>query len=121
MKGLIFLNFLWSGSLVALTGLRQFFVDPIPSTTLNLVWFCIQVLPLALTLPSLISGSVKGVLFLCLASMLYFVHGVMAAMVPLTYALGIAEIAFSLMLCLCSAVFIKQRRLLESAASNSSD
>ena len=44
MQGWLFLTFIMVGSLLGITGLRQFFIDPLPTTPLNAVWFFIQVL-----------------------------------------------------------------------------
>ena len=77
MQGWLFLTFIMVGSLLGITGLRQFFIDPLPTTTLNAVWFFIQVLPLLLCLPSALRGQLKGMFFLCLVSTLYFIHGVL--------------------------------------------
>ena len=42
LRGLQFLVLFSIGSLFALTGLRQFFVEPLASTGSNLIWFVIH-------------------------------------------------------------------------------
>ena len=88
MQGWLFLTFIMVGSLLGITGLRQFFIDPLPTTTLNTVWFFVQVLPLLLCLPSALRGQLKGMFFLCLVSTLYFIHGVLNVFDPTLFYWG---------------------------------
>ena len=51
LRGWQFVSLILFGSLFALTGLRQFFVDPIENDVTNVIWFVCQVLPLVVVLP----------------------------------------------------------------------
>lgn len=79
MKGFQFLALVLLGSLFAVTGLRQFFLEPLPDPLSNGVWFLIQVAPLLLVLPGVLRGSHRGYFYAVLAASLYFVHGAMEA------------------------------------------
>ncbi len=98
------------GSLVAVTGLRQFFADPIENASVNAAWFVIQLTPMLVTLPGVLRGALNPVFILCLASTLYFIHGVMLAFDPELWAFGWAEIAFSLGLCAATAKMVRTLR-----------
>lgn len=110
MQGYIFIAYACVGSLFALTGLHQFFLNPDPSLWVNLVWFALQVLPLVIFVPSLMSGAVRSTLMLCLASLLYFVHGVIVCFEPNGGFLGATEIVFALTLCLVTAYIVRKLR-----------
>ena len=110
MQGWIFSTYVAMGSLISLTGLRQIFIQPLPDTWLNLIWFVIQILPLLLLLPGLMSGSLRSTFLLCLASLLYFIHGVMACFDPAIRILGAVEIVFSLALCATTAFLVRRMR-----------
>ena len=79
LRGLQFLCLLCLGSLFALTGLKQFFIEPLASTGTNLVWFLIQVLPLLAVTPGVLRLKARSYLLAVLAAMLYFSHGVLEA------------------------------------------
>lgn len=79
MKGLQFLALLLIGSLFAITGLRQFFVEPLDDAFSNLAWFVLQVAPLLLVLPGVLRGGQRGYFYAILAASLYFIHGTMEA------------------------------------------
>ncbi len=98
LRGLQFLTLFFVGSLFALTGLRQFFVEPLASTSSNLIWFGIQVLPLLLVLPGVLRLAPRSYLLAILASMLYFCHGVLQAVSVEDRVLGLWEVGFSLAL-----------------------
>jgi uncharacterized membrane protein len=83
------------GSLFALTGLRQFFVEPLASPSSNAIWFFIQVLPLLAVLPGVLMRSARSYLLAALASTLYFIHGVLLAATPELRGLGLWEAGFS--------------------------
>ena len=83
------------GSLFALTGLRQFFVEPLASPATNAVWFLIQVLPLLAVLPGVLRLRSRSFILAALASTLYFVHGVLLAATPDLRAMGLWEVAFA--------------------------
>ena len=115
MQGWTFLNFICIGSLFALTGLRQFFIEPLANTSTNAVWFAIQVLPLLAILPGLMRRNINAHMYAILVSMLYFVHGVMlAATEPLRW-FGLVEILVALAMTGVSTVLLK--RLREAASS----
>ena len=82
MQGWLFLTFIMVGSLVGVTGMRQFFVEPLSDLSVNAIWFLLQILPLLLCLPAALRGQLKGMFFLCLVSTLYFIHGVLIVFDP---------------------------------------
>lgn len=92
MRGWLFIALLLIGSLFALTGLRQFFIEPLATMPSNVVWFLLQVSPLLIILPGLISLSTRSAFYAILVALLYFIHGVLvAATEPLRW-FGIIEI-----------------------------
>jgi uncharacterized membrane protein len=95
MKGLQFLSLLMIGSLFAITGLRQFFVEPLASTLPNLIWFGVQVAPLLMVLPGMLGLQPRNHFFGVLAAMLYFVHGVMEVSTPDLRVMALWEIGFA--------------------------
>jgi uncharacterized membrane protein len=98
VQGLQFLTLIAIGSLFALTGLRQFFVEPLANPAPNLIWFIIQVLPLLLVLPGILKLSPRSYLLGALGAMLYFSHGVLLAVSPEHRTLGLWEIGIALLL-----------------------
>ncbi|MFM7120327.1 MAG: DUF2069 domain-containing protein [Gammaproteobacteria bacterium] len=108
MAGFQFLALLCMGSLFALTGLRQFFIDPLPAATVNALWFALQVLPLLVVLPGVLRRHGRGFFYAALVALLYFVHGVLATAAG-RQALGLAETAFSIGL--LAVAFLALRRL----------
>ena len=117
MQGWLFLTFIMVGSLLGVTGLRQFFIDPLPTTALNTIWFFVQALPLLLCLPSALRGQLKGMFFLCLVSTLYFIHGVLNVFDPTMFYWGAAEIFFALALCGITALYVRKLREFNAAHS----
>lgn len=115
MQGWLFLIFIMIGSLLGVTGLRQFFIDPLPTTALNTIWFFVQALPLLLCLPSALRGQLKGMFFLCLVSTLYFIHGVLNVFDPTMFYWGAAEIFFALALCGITALYVRKLREFNAA------
>lgn len=111
LRGLQFLCLLWIGSLFALTGLRQFFVEPLESTTPNLIWFTIQVLPLLLVVPGILRLKARSFLLATLAAMLYFCHGVLQAVSVEDRLLGLWEVGFALALVLTSSFAVRHLRM----------
>jgi uncharacterized membrane protein len=95
MKGLQLACLLLIGSLFALTGLRQFFIQPLATPSTNTLWFIIQVLPLLAVLPGALRLRPRSYLLAALASTLYFVHGVLLAATPELRGLGLWEAGFS--------------------------
>ena len=110
MKGWLFVALLLVGSLFSLTGLRQFFIEPLPTTGVNVVWFIIQLLPLLLPLPGLLRGNLRSTFFLCMTSTLYFIHGVLVVFEPSMRVFGSFEIIFSLGLCATTALLVRKIR-----------
>ena len=114
MRGWLFACLILTGSLVALTGLRQFFIEPLASTSSNVIWFVLQLLPLLLPLPGVLRLHLKPTFMLCLATMLYFIHGVYVISDPKLTLLGGFEIGFALALCAVTAWMVRSMR--EAAA-----
>ena len=119
MQGWLFLSLLAMGSLFSITGLRQFFIDPWNDPTYNFIWFLVQVSPLLLTLPGLLRGNLRDTFLLCLASMLYFVHGCM--IVFENAALAAAEVVFALLLCGATAFLVRKMREAQAAPEDTGD
>ena len=110
MRGWLFLALLLAGSLFALTGLRQFFIEPLASTTPNLIWFSIQVLPLVLVLPGFMRMHTRSAFYMILAAMLYFIHGVVEAATAEMRLLAAFEIGFSVALMAIATWLLRQLR-----------
>ncbi len=119
MKGWLFVAFVMLGSLVALTGLRQFFVEPLANPLPNVIWFVLQLMPLLLPLPGLMRLKLSSTFILCMSSTLYFIHGVYVISDPKLQLLGVFEISFSLGLCATTAYLVRMIR--EAEAANKSD
>ena len=107
VQGLQFLTLLSIGSLFALTGLRQFFVDPLANPVSNLIWFIIQVLPLLLVLPGILKLSPRSYLLGALGGMLYFSHGVLLSVSPEHRAIGFWEIGMALALVVTTTLVLR--------------
>ena len=118
LRGLQLLTLLAMGSLFALTGLRQFFVEPLASSSSNLIWFGIQVLPLLLVLPGVLSLKPRSYLFAILAAMLYFCHGVLQAVSVEDRVLGLWEVGFSLALVLTASFALRHLRMAAAGVEN---
>ena len=116
LRGWLFVTLVLIGSLVSLTGLRQFFVEPLATTSSNVIWFVIQLLPLLLPLPGLLHLRLRSTFMLCLATMLYFVHGVYVLFDPKLQLFGSFEIGFALALCAVTAFMVRKMR--EAAAQH---
>ena len=86
----------WMGSLFALIGLQRFFVDPLGSTTANLVVFFVQVLPLLILAPGVAAGRPTMYFWGSLASTLYVLHGVLQITAPDNRLMGIFGLTFAL-------------------------
>ena len=108
VRALQFCCLVMIGSLFALTGLRQFFVHPLEDSSINLVWFIVQVLPLLLALPGLLRRKSRGFFFAAMASTLYFVHGVLLAVDPSDRMLGLFEVGFAITLLTLSTYAVKK-------------
>ena len=119
MQGWLFLTFIMIGSLIGVTGLRQFFIEPLPTTALTATWFFLQILPLLVCLPSALRGHLKGMFFLCLISILYFVHGVLIVFDPALFYWAVAELFFALSLCAITALYVRKLREFNAAAEHS--
>jgi uncharacterized membrane protein len=110
MKGWLFLSLMMVGSLFAMTGLRQFFIEPLDDAGANAAWFIIQLLPLLLPLPGFIRSNLRPVFFMCMSSTLYFIHGVLVVFDPEMQLFGIFEIVFALGLCATTAILVRKIR-----------
>ena len=98
------------GSLFAMTGLNQFLLSSASHIWLNAGLFTLQVLPLLLPLPAMMSGQIRGTFFMCMVSLLYFVHGTLICFDADMLLFGALEITFSLALCTITAVLVRQLR-----------
>lgn len=108
MKGLQFLALVMIGSLFAVTGLRQFFVEPLDGAVSNTLWFLVQVAPLLLVLPGVLRGSHRGYFFAILAAFLYFIHGTMEAATADQRALALWETGFAVALVAVSSLAMRR-------------
>ncbi|MBX3705876.1 MAG: DUF2069 domain-containing protein [Pseudomonadales bacterium] len=108
LKGIVLLALMLIGSLFALTGLRQFFVEPLANPLPNTLWFVLQVAPLLVVLPGVLRGSGRGFFYAMLAAMLYFIHGVMQAATPGLRTLALWEVGFSVALIATGWVAMKR-------------
>lgn len=115
MKGLQFLALLMIGSLFAVTGLRQFFVEPLAGPVANLLWFAIQVAPLLLVLPGVLRGRSRGFFYAILAATLYFVHGAMEAATADQRTMALWECGFAV--ALVAVASLAMRRLGDATTS----
>lgn len=104
---LLFFSLVMLGSLIALTGLRQFFIEPLATTQSNIIWFLIQVLPLLAVVPGMLRMHYRSCFFAVLAASLYLIHGVLLAAVPETQVLGLTEVGFSLALIFCATYLVR--------------
>ena len=87
---------IWIGSLFALLGLQRFFVEPLPSVVATIAVFVGQVAPLLVVAPAMLRRGARGPLWVCLAMLLYFVHGVWQWSSPNVRLFGDLEVIFSL-------------------------
>ncbi|NIP16581.1 MAG: DUF2069 domain-containing protein [Pseudomonadales bacterium] len=110
MKGLQLACLLLIGSLFAINGLRQFFVEPLNTPHVNLIWFLIQVLPLLAVLPGTLKNRYRSYVFAALVSTLYFIHGVLLAATADLRAFGVWEAGFAVSL-LVAASYAARRTL----------
>lgn len=110
MKGFQFLCLLLIGSLFAVTGLRQFFVEPLDTALTNTVWFLIQVSPLLMVLPGVLSGGHRGYFYAVLAASLYFIHGTMEASTSDLRALALWETGFAVSLIAVASLAMRRLR-----------
>ena len=86
---------LWVGSLFALLGMQRFFVEPLPSVPATIAVFIGQVAPLLIVTPGALRTGSRGPLWVCLAMLLYFVHGVWQWTSPNAHLIGFLEVIFS--------------------------
>jgi uncharacterized membrane protein len=107
---LLFVCMLLMGSLLALTGMRQFFIQPLASTQSNIIWFAVQVAPLLVIVPGLLRLHYRSAFFAILVASLYFIHGVLLAVDASTRALGFTEVGISLALVLTATYLLRGLR-----------
>ena len=117
MRGLQFLTLLLIGSLFALTGLRQYFMEPLEGALANHGWFLLQVLPLLLVLPGVLRGgpgggpaAVRSYFYVIVAASLYFVHGAMEAATADLRAAAFWECGFAVALVAVSSLAMRRLR-----------
>ena len=110
MRGWLFLSLVCVGSLFAVTGMRQFFIEPLATSSSNGIWFLIQVLPLLLALPGALKSELSSMFMLCLISSLYFIHAVLVISDDRLFLAATVELLFALGLGISSAVFVRKRR-----------
>ncbi|HTK98231.1 MAG TPA: DUF2069 domain-containing protein [Pseudomonadales bacterium] len=87
---------IWIGSLFALLGMQRFFAEPLATMVATIAVFVGQVAPLLVVTPAALRGGARGPLWICLAMLLYFVHGVWQWNSPNVRLFGILEVVFSL-------------------------
>jgi uncharacterized membrane protein len=110
VKGLQLACLLLIGSLFALTGLRQFFVEPLDGPLPNTLWFVIQVAPLLAVLPGVLRGRHRGYFFAVLAASLYFVHGTLEAASVDQRQMGLWEVGFAVALVAVASAAMRRSR-----------
>lgn len=119
LRGLQLLCLFCVGSLFALTGLKQFFIEPLTSTLSNVLWFGVQVLPLLAVTPGILRLRARSYLLAVLAAMLYFSHGVLEATTTDMRAYGFWEVGFAMGLVLTASFALRHLRL--AAARSDAD
>jgi uncharacterized membrane protein len=107
---LLFVVLLLMGGLFALTGMRQFFIEPLASTRSNIIWFVIQVAPLLVIVPGMLRMHYRSCFFAILVASLYFIHGVLLAVSESLRLLGFAEVGISLALILAATYLLRGLR-----------
>lgn len=107
---LLFACLLLMGSLLALTGLRQFFIEPLATTRSNIIWFVIQVAPLVVIIPGLLRMHYRSAFYAILVASLYFIHGVLLAVGESLRLLGFTEVGISLALILTATYLLRGLR-----------
>jgi uncharacterized membrane protein len=110
MKGWQFICLFLVGSLFAVTGMRQFFVQPLAGGVNNVIWFGIQVLPLLLVLPLLVRGHSRGYFYSILVACLYFIHGTMEAATEDLRTLALWEVGFAVALIASASLALRRMR-----------
>ena len=118
LRALQFLCLLCLGSLFALTGLRQFFMEPLAGTGTNLLWFLIQVLPLLAVTPGVLRLQARSFLLAALAAMLYFSHGVLVAVAPDMRTFGLWEVGFAMGLVLTASFSVRHLRMADPSSED---
>jgi len=86
---------IWVGSLFALLGLQRVFVEPLDSPAATIAVFVVQAAPLLFVAPLAIRAGANGPLWICLVTLLYFIHGVWQWSDPGTRTFGVFEVIFS--------------------------
>jgi uncharacterized membrane protein len=87
---------IWIGSLFALLGMQRLFVEPLATWGATVAVFVGQVAPLLLVAPAALRTGARGPLWVCLAMLLYFVHGIWQWSSPNVRLFGILEVIFAL-------------------------
>ena len=87
-----------AGSLVGIIGLQSFVFAPLGTPLASTVVFVVQTAPLVAIAPLILARRDRAPLWMALASLLYFVHGVARVTVPEERLSGGLEILFALAL-----------------------
>jgi uncharacterized membrane protein len=87
---------IWIGSLFALLGMQRFFFEPLATMTATIAVFVGQVAPLLIVAPATLRSGARGPLWVCLAMLLYVVHGIWQWSSPNMRLFGILEVTFAL-------------------------
>ena len=104
---MLLLLLLTMGSLVALTGLRQFLLQPLATQPSNIIWFLLQIAPILLVLPGAIRLKRTPLFLASLVSTLYFIHGVMLASTEPMRTVGVIEAVIALAACAIATYLVK--------------
>jgi len=95
----LMLNFLISSLLIL----------EVPSLATLVIWL-IQVLPLAIFMPSLHLGSLRSFAWVSFVILLYFMHGVLVAFNPASLIFGLIEAALCTIVFCALIVYIREYR-----------
>ena len=94
-----------AGSLIGIIGLQCFLFAPLASPLASAVVFIVQTAPLVAILPLILARRERAPIWMALASLLYFVHGVARVTAPEERLSAAFEIVFSLaLLAACLAI-----------------
>lgn len=107
LKLLLLFSLMMIGCLFALTGLRQFFIEPLATTTSNVIWFVLQVAPLLAVIPGMLRFNYRSCFLAILVSALYFIHGVLLAVGETLRTLALWEVGFALLLILGATYLLR--------------
>jgi uncharacterized membrane protein len=98
-----------AGSLVGLVGLQCFLFAPLATPLASVVVFVAQTAPLVAIIPTVLARRERAPLWMALASLLYFVHGVARVVLPDERVSAAFEIFFALALLATSLALARVR------------